>query len=205
VRDRPIYHITHKDNLPGILRATRIWCDAQRIRQGLPCTNIGYSHIKARRLKRRVEVAAGGMLGDYVPFNFCYRSVMLFVISRRHRDYQSGQGPVVHLVSTVGAAIDSGRPWAFTDRHAELGYAVYAADIAQEGIVDWSVMPLTRWAYPPVRREKRQAEFLVHDWFPWSAIQQIGVHDDQVAAEVMQILASAAHRPEVTVEPAWYY
>src|SRR6185312_7400347 len=37
-------------------------------------------------------------------------------------------------VQTVGCAIGSGRPWAFTDRHAELGYAIYATDVAQESI-----------------------------------------------------------------------
>jgi hypothetical protein len=83
------------------------------------------------------------MLGDYVPFNFCNRSVMLYVI---HRDsvegYDGGQEPVVHLVSSVGRAIGSGRPWAFTDRHAELGYAKYFESTDNEGEVDWSVMPL---------------------------------------------------------------
>jgi ssDNA thymidine ADP-ribosyltransferase, DarT len=204
VHDRLIYHITHKDNLPGIIEARRLWCDSQRIKQGFPCTNIGYSHIKARRLQRKVEVSAGSMLGDYVPFNFCPRSVMLYVIYRHHADYQGGQEPVVHLVSTVGTVIASGRPWAFTDRHAELEYADYADDVAREGIVDWDVMPLTYWSDSPVK-EKRQAEFLAHDWFPWSAVLQIGVHDKKIAAEVEHIMANAAHRPTVTVEPAWYY
>jgi hypothetical protein len=161
VLDRRIYHITHKQNLPGVIRAARLWCDSQRIKRGLACTNIGYSHIKARRRERPVVVAAGGMLGDYVPFNFCNRSVMLYVIHRGHQDYQGGQKDVVHLVSTVGTAIATGRPWAFTDRHAELAYARYATNIAQEGIVDWGVMPLTYWNRPPEVSEKRQAEFLV--------------------------------------------
>lgn len=66
----PIFHITHLENLPSIIAENCLWSDAQRIRQGFECTNIGYSHIKERRLKRPVQdadgnpVAAGGKLGD---------------------------------------------------------------------------------------------------------------------------------------------
>lgn len=75
-----IYHITHVDNLPGILREGGLWSDAQRIARNLMSRNIAHVHIKQRRLGRAVATAAGGTLGDYVPFNFCPRSVMLFVV-----------------------------------------------------------------------------------------------------------------------------
>ena len=80
------------------------------------------------------------MLGDYVPFNFCYRSVMLYVIHRGSVEgYDGGQEPVVHLVSSVGQAIGCNRPWAFTDRHADLAYAKYFESLDDEGEVDWRV------------------------------------------------------------------
>src|SRR5579863_4769071 len=115
-----IYHITHVRNLRGILQQGRLWCDSQRIGLGLANTNIGYSHIKARRLRHRVTVAAGGTLGDYVPFNFCWRSVMLYVVSRGHDDYTGGQRGVVHLVSSLASIQATGRPFLFTDLHADL-------------------------------------------------------------------------------------
>ncbi len=83
--DHPIYHITHIDNLVSIVAAQALWSDAQRIRQGFVSANIGYSHIKERRLRRPITVSAGGMLGDYVPFNFCPRSIMLYVVSKGKR------------------------------------------------------------------------------------------------------------------------
>ena len=136
----PIYHITHVDNLPGIIKAGRLWSDKQRISRGIAATNIGYSHIKQRRLTREVPVAAQGMLGEYVPFNFCPRSVMLYVIFRGHADYRSGQTPIVHLVSSVEAAMQVGRPWAFTDRHADLSYAQYFDDWQCKNRINWRVM-----------------------------------------------------------------
>ncbi len=73
----PIYHITHVDNLVSILQHGCLWSDAQRIKKRIVNTNIGHSHIKQRRLTRPVPVAVKGFLGEYVPFNFCNRSVML--------------------------------------------------------------------------------------------------------------------------------
>src|SRR5579859_2568373 len=72
-----IFHITHVDNLPSIVAEGALWCDAKRVELGLPCTNIGHRHIKERRMRRVVPAAARGTLGQYVPFNFCSRSVML--------------------------------------------------------------------------------------------------------------------------------
>ena len=154
-----IYHITHKDNLQRIVAGDRLWCDAQRIEQELDATNVGYSHIKARRLRHPVSVAAGGTLGNYVPFNFCPRSVMLFVLSQGHAEYQDGQEPIVHLVSSVSEVMATGRPWFFTDRHADLAYARQFDSTIQLYQVDWPVMLLKYWSDSETK-EKRQAEFV---------------------------------------------
>jgi hypothetical protein len=43
----------------------------------------------------------------------------------------SSDEPIVHLVTTIGNAVDCGNNWAFTDRHAELGYARYFDNLAK--------------------------------------------------------------------------
>jgi hypothetical protein len=65
-------------------------------------------------------------------------------------------------------------------------------------------MPLAYWADNDDTKEKRQAEFLVHESFPWTAIERIGVQNDGVALAVSGLLAGAA-TPPVTIEPTWYY
>ncbi len=200
-----IYHITRVDNLVRILREGGLWCDAQRSAKRLVTTNIGYSLIKARRLRHPVSVAAGGALGDYVPFNFCPRSVMLYVVHQGHDDYNGGQRPVVHLVSSMSAVQATGRPWFFTDRHADLGYAQQYDNRAELTQVDWSVMPLTYWGGDSDVKEKRQAEFLVHDFFPWTAIEVIGVVDKDIASVVRETIAGADHQPQVKIKRNWYY
>lgn len=168
-------------------------------------TNIGCSHIKERRMKRPVLVAAGGTLGQYVPFNFCPRSVMLYVVSQGHENYSGGQQPIVHLVSSVQTGIATGRPWFFTDRHADLEYAQQIGSLDALDKVDWQVMPLQQWGSNTETKEKRQADFLMHDWCPWTAITGIGVIDETIAGQIIKILAGVDHRPQVAVRRDWYY
>lgn len=203
--NRLIYHITHVDNLEGIVREGRLWCDAQGMARNLGNTNIGYSHIKARRMRHAVTVAAGGTLGNYVPFNFCPRSVMLYVVSQGHEDYREGQRSIVHLVSSIDSVLATGMPWFFTDRHADLGYANQYDVPEKLDQVDWSVMPARQWGGDTDLKEKRQAEFLVHDCCPWEAIEIIGVMDQEIAARVQATLAGVGHRPRVEVHRDWYY
>ena len=100
--DRPkLYHITHVDNLRAIVADGALVSDAELIRRGGPAQAIGMSEIKRRRVEE-LEVGShpGTKVGDYVPFYFCPRSVMLFVIHRaNHPDltYRGGQECIVHL------------------------------------------------------------------------------------------------------------
>jgi len=200
--DPSIYHITHASNLGGIIREGGIWCDHERIARGLATTNIGHNHIKERRRSRCVPTCGGGALGDYVPFNFCPRSVMLFAVHKGHQDYSGGQSDVVHLVSSVNQAIGIGQPWAFTDRHAELAHALYFEDLAALPEVPWAVMTQRYWSEV---KEERQAEFLVRKFYPWSAITMVGVMSQEVADGVEALLKNAPIRPVVRVETNWYY
>lgn len=201
-QDPPIFHITHIENLPGILREGGLWCDAERNARNLVTTNIAHSHIKQRRMSRPVPVAAGGTLADYVPFNFCSRSVMLYPVSRGHGDYQGGQDSILHLVSRISRVQSAGIPFAFTDRHAYLAHALFFDDLADLDQVPWDAMPAQYWQ---AVKEERQAEFLVHRFLPWAAVVLIGVRSQAIATRVEQILVGQAHKPGVKLQPSWYY
>lgn len=200
--DPSIFHITHVDNLPGILSQGGLWCDRKRIALQLGSTNIGHLHIKHRRLARAVTTRAGGTLGDYVPFNFCPRSVMLYVVREGHQDYSGGQESVVHLVSSVSQAVVLGRDWAFTDRHAELAHALHFDDLERLSEVPWHVMGKKYWSDV---KEERQAEFLVREFFSWSAVTEVAAMTEPTAQRARTALAAAQHRPSVVIRPEWYY
>jgi hypothetical protein len=103
-KEPKIYHITHVDNLPKIVADQAILSDAQMIARGSGNANIGMSDIKQRRLGLPISCLSNFYVGDCVPFYFCPRSVMLYVIYRQNHPsltYKGGQDPIVHLEAFV--------------------------------------------------------------------------------------------------------
>ncbi|MCX6048724.1 MAG: DUF4433 domain-containing protein [Chloroflexi bacterium] len=96
-----IYHITHVTNLTNIIAGKGLVSDAKRIASGLTFSLVGMSTIKQRRLTE-IEVSChpGTKVGQYVPFYFCPRSIMLYILHKgNHPDvsYKGGQRSMVHL------------------------------------------------------------------------------------------------------------
>jgi len=122
--------------------------------------------------------------------------------------YREGQRPVVHLTSSAESIAAAGLAFTFTEGHAELAYSSFYEDLADLDKVDWQIMK-SEWWNDTVddmdRKRKRQAEFLVYDFFPWELVTKIGVIDDGIAEQVNAILQGAAHRPAVMVKASWYY
>lgn len=211
-----IYHITHVKNLAAIVQAGGLLCDHLIANEAPFAVSIAHQHIKLRRAARPVQklnglpVAAGGCLCNYVPFYFAPRSPMLYTIDKGNvAGYTEGQRPILHLVSTAEAVAALGQPWAFTDGHAEMAVSDFFTELgALATEVDWSVMNSIYWkdtVDQPDRKWKRQAEFLVHQTLPWTAIQRIGVFDQDIRRQVELILSTVEHKPEIAVERGWYY
>lgn len=54
-------------------------------------------------------------------------------------------------------------------------------------------------------KEGKQAEFLLHDDFPWSLAQRIGVASQAIADRTQAALVNAAHKPQISQQPSWYF
>ena len=207
-----LYHITHIDNLSGILSDDGLCCDRLRESQAKTVTSIAHQHIKDRRAKRPVRtlsgrvIAAGGTLSDYVPFYFAPRSPMLYTIHRGNVEgYVGGQRSVVHLVTSVDKATQLGQPWCFTEGHAEIAYSEYFDDLSRLDRIDWPLMRATMWGGDDERRRRRQAEFLVHQTFPVQALERIVVVNATMETNVRYHLQRTNCNLPVNIEPNWYY
>lgn len=207
-----IYHITHIDNLASIVDVGGIESDSRRFRQGQNQKIIGMPEIKRRRLfEIEVTCHTGTKVGDYVPFYFCSRSIMLYIIYRgNHTDitYRDGQRPILHLQVDMGKVVDWANrhnvKWVFTDRNAGTFFTDFYNNLEQLDQIDWNAVNATDFRNRMIS-EGKQAEFLVHAVFPWHLVEKIGVIDTQMLSRVETILQSAAHKPVVQVEPSWYY
>ena len=205
-----IYHITHLDSLASIVADGCLWSDAAMLnRQG--GTVIGMGSIKQRRLGLPVSCHAGLMVGACVPFYFCSRSIMLYVIHRAdHPDlaYRGGQAPIVHLEADLCQVIQwaqtDNRRWAFSLSNAGANYAQFRARPDQLDEINWEAVAATSWSASDVR-EPKQAEFLVEHSFPWHLVERIGIRSPGIASGVAAAMTGNVHRPRVEVQPSWYY
>ena len=203
-----LFHFTHMANLESIVR-NGLSCDAHA-QDGQLQVEVGNQDIKERRRSRMVPVPPGGVVADYVPFYFAARSPMLYVIWRGQvPTYQAGQEDVVYLVTTIERVAASGIPSVFTDRNATLGYAEFSDYLGEiDSVIDWDLMEAMIWKDQPGdwdRKERRMAEFLVHQRLPWEHVVGIGVLDDVRRARVEVILASLGERTPVRTRRNWYY
>jgi len=210
--NQKIYHITHVKNVPQIVQAEVIWSDAKRIELGLDCQIVGMSKIKHRRLSEiEVHCHPGTKVGEYTPFNFCPRSIMLYILHKgNHADlsYTEGQEPMVHLQADLTVAIrwaeQHGVYWAISDRNAGTYLAQFYERLDDLDNINWKAVAATDFRDMEVK-EGKQAEFLMHESFPWELVEKIGVKDAKALKAVQQVVSASDHRPPVTVEPSWYY
>lgn len=187
--DPKIYHIVHVDKLSSVLADGRLWCDAEVVRRALPGTKIGMNSIKERRLNELTLTSHSDLkVGDCVPFYFCPRSIMLYLIYHANHpdlDYRGGQGPIVHLEAdmkhTIACAKEQGQRWAFTLSNAGAYYFEDRCDLAHLDEVDWGAVEAKDWRQC---KEGKQAEFLIERQFPWELVSRIGVLSRQVADHV---------------------
>ncbi len=204
-----IFHITHVRNLQSIIECGGLYCDRTRLAQRVNSVGIAHNHIKDRRARRPVPTGTGGTLADYVPFYFAPRSPMLYSIHGGFvEQYKEGQAPVLHLTSLAESVADAGLAYAFTEGHAELAYSSFFEDLADLDKVDWPVMKSKWWNDTDEdmdRKRRRQAEFLVHEFFPWNLVTEIGVINATMEQQVNDLLQDVGHKPSVTVRRTWYY
>jgi hypothetical protein len=203
-----IYHIVHVDNLASIVGDGFLWPDSIMI-QRRGGAIIGNQEIKNDRLILPVPCNPGTTVGQYVPFYFCPRSVMLYVISKQNHPnvaFRDGQAPVVHLESNLQEVVDwaigQQQPWAFTDINAANRAADFYNALPDLDKLDWGAIAARQWM---TCRDHKMAEFLMHGRFPWELVRNIGVYSEPNGAKAMRAFAGSTHRPPVEVQRSWYY
>jgi hypothetical protein len=211
-----IHHICHVDRLPSIVADGCLWSDSESVRRSSPGTTIGMNDIKQRRLKELTLTSRPGLhVGHCVPFYFCPRSVMLYLIYQANHPeltYRGGQGPIVHLEAdlhaTVAWADAQALRWAFTLSNAGAYYFEDRADLAQLNEVNWAAVAANRWSGAGISesvKEGKQAEFLLEQSFPWHLVERIGVHSRAIYQQAVNALPVGGHRPRVEILIDWYY
>lgn len=205
-----IYHIVHIDRLASIYADGCLWSDASMAERAADGTSIGIDQIKRRRREELTLSSHPGLyVGQCVPFYFCPRSVMLYMLHRSNHEslpYRGGQQPIVHLVADLNRSVRwaeaRGLRWAFTLKNAGARDFEDRASLEQLQELDWVAVNARDWRRC---KEGKQAEFLVEQHFPWDLIEFIGVYSEREASLTRSVLTRSAHKPIVEVRRDWYY
>lgn len=205
-----IYHIVHADRLPSIIADDFLWCDAEIARRLPPGTTIGMDNIKERRLKILHLTSHPDLhVGDCVPFYFCSRSIMLYLIHQANHpelSYRGGQDPIVHLEAdlkqVVAWAEGQDLRWAFTLSNAGAYYFEDRCDLSKLDEIDWPAVDARNWRQC---KEGKQAEFLIEHRFPWKLVSRIGVFSRSIYLNTSAAVQAAGHKPPIEIRPDWYY
>jgi hypothetical protein len=204
-----VYHITAIENLPLILGCGGLRCVSDLRNDGTDYANIAHGHLQDRRATTRVPCGPGGLLHDYVPFYFAPRSPMLYAI---HKGNVAGcshtQNDIAYLITSAEAVHDSAIGFALTDGHGITETTQFFDDLQGLGSVDWDIMRAVIWRdtlQDGDRKRRRQAEFLVHRFAPWSLIEEVAVMRQSNVARVLEILDDGDHETPVKAMPSWYF
>ena len=207
-----IYHIVHVNRLHSIVEAGGLLSDARVSELKLGGEVIGMTKIKHRRLfELRLSSYADLMVGECVPFYFCPRSVMLYVIHMANHpnlDYRGGQDPIIHLVADVNVVVKWAERqqlrWAFTLSNAGSRYFEDRNNLDALSDLNWDAIQSKNWGENNYKHDK-QAEFLVENFLPWELIECIGVRSAAIREKVLEIVQKCKHRPAVNIKKDWYY
>ncbi len=210
-----IYHIVHVDRLSSIIVDGYLWCDAEIVRHSTPGTTIGMNDIKQRRLQQPLMSHQDLHVGDCVPFYFCPRSIMLYLIYQANHpelSYRDGQSHIIHLEADLHTAVkwaeQNQKRWAFTLSNAGSFFFEDRCDLTKLNEINWDAVQAEQWSgndISPSIKEGKQAEFLLEYSFPWELVERIGVCSNAMSHQVLSALPTNGHCPQIDLKKNWYY
>ena len=206
-----ILRLIHIDNLAVLIKRGGMHSPNATPKDGLNYKPIHNLSVQASRTRHPIMCGRGGTVHDYVPFYFGYLSPMLLQLKTGQVEgYHEGQDPLIYLCSTAQAVQNADLDYVFSDGHGIASYTTYFDDLQQLSAVDWSVVYERYWKDTDDdgdKQRRKQAEFLVYNFFPWTLIDKIAVIDEVTQEQVLNILAAFKniYCPPVVIERGWYY
>jgi len=201
-----LFRITHIENVPWILE------------NGLHCYNsscrdpnfrqIGNPEIIDKRAGRRVPIAPGGTLSDYIPFYFTPYSPMLLNIKTGYYVATTPMPDIAILVTSLRKVEADGLAFVFTDRHAYLEAAQFSSDLLQLDRIPWSGLQqrdFKRNPDDPAKFERYQAEALIHKGLPVSTLLGLVCHGPAQTSMIEAQVVRCSLQTRVLAKPEWYF
>jgi hypothetical protein len=202
-----VFRITHIQNVPWLLdngaHCAKSDCRDPNFIQ------IGSPDLIGKRSNHPVSVHPFGTLGDYVPFYFTPKSVMLYNIRTGYNGIiQRRMSDIAILVTSLHKLVAAKIPFLFTDRHAYLVNAEPTSDLKDLDRLNWKILrthDFKRDPDHPEKFEQYQAEALVYQCLPVTALRAIVCYGDEQKEALSAEVESRSLDLKVLKIPDWYF
>lgn len=202
------YRITHIQNLPFILQMGIVTKHHPQASEDY--IHIGNPEIIDVRSAKPVKIGNYGNIGDYVPFYFTPKSIMLYniltgyyvpVVPKRKRNE-------ILVIRCLIEDLAQLPQWFFTDGQGNDMASSHYNDLAYLDTIDWqciqhSLFHKNDGDYDRPRRY--QAEFLVHERVPLTAIESLNVYNQSAADYVNAVLSQNNINFAVHIQPQYFF
>lgn len=202
------YRICDIRNLTHILKAGL--CTRNHPSASREFHTIGNPDIIGARDTTPVRIDGYGNIGDYVPFYFTPRSIMLYNIVT---GYWAPLVPKLSredilIIRSEIAVLSRNTRFFFTDGQANTAYSNHYTDLADLNKIDWESIQQSNFQKSDLdtdRPRRYQAEFLVHSHVSLESIESFLVYNENAEALVNTHLNSAGLNIPVAVAPICFF
>lgn len=202
------YRVTHIRNLRLILMERKLRSNYSIENQEFH--SIGNPDIIRIRKIRSVKIPGYGSIGDYVPFYFTPRSIMLYNIITGIYDPVVPKRDATELIilrCSIAQLVNLSR-WFFTDGQANNFLTNHYNDLRHLDKIDWACIQNGDFTKSPEdydRPRRYQAEFLVFREVPLEYVESINVLSEETASNVQRELSQINCNLAVNIRPDYFF
>jgi hypothetical protein len=202
------YRITHINNLALLLQHGIVHKSHQNANKNY--IDIGNQEIIDVRNSTLVKLSNYGMIGQYIPFYFTPKSLMLFniITGYWHPKVVKRNASEILILRCLISDLTTLPKWFFTDGQANDMASQHFNDLVDLDKIDWENIQNINFSKSDGdydRPRRYQAEFLVHDRVPFEKIESINVFNSEVAKIVENVLNQNQTKLAVNIQPQYFF
>lgn len=202
------YRITHINNLPLLLHNGIV--NKHHTKASEEYIEIGNPEIIDVRSTSPVKINGYGMIGDYVPFYFTPKSIMLYniITGYWHPLVPKRNRSEILVIRCLIEDMTNLPRWFFTDGQGNDMASGHYNDLNEIDAIDWQCIQnsdFTKSDGDFDRPRRYQAEFLVHHEVPIDNIESLNVYNQQAADVVNDILNENNINLAVNIQPQYFF
>lgn len=203
------YRICHIDNVLHILQHGL--CTKHHPNASDKYISIGNPDIINVRDETQVKIAGYGNIGDYVPFYFTPKSMMLFNVITGWRAplVPKRNKQEIVVIRCLISELSKLERFFFTNGQANVtSITEHYNDVRHLDKIDWEIIhnsDFRKEANDTDKQRRYQAELLVYAHVPIEYIESINVYNEIAANIVKKELAKTPSLLPVNVIPSYYF